>query len=649
MQSTLRALFYFILLAAIGSGIYFRLTDLGKWSLAVDEYYFTQSVLNLLDHGVPVFDCGGYYPRGLLQQYITAVILQFSGDIEWGVRILPVIINLLAIPAVYILGKRLGGYVLACTVTALFCLSLWEIEYARFARMYAPFQTLFLWQLVLLVKVIEDNSRAALYGMYLVALAGLFVYEAAIFLTVLCAIPLLMNTPFQTVRHTLLTAGLVILNALYLAVDFRHLDAGPYLPDDVVVEASRQGSRIPVGLPDVILLDTLIQHVYWFCAGMVLCLVSVYSVWQLIRLYRPGFVAALAWVFLLLCSFLNLYGLLSGVFAFCLLTGLIRFTDLKNRGRFQAAAGMLIVNGVFWLLYGWQTNDWTAGFAGEDFDKYYKLLVVLLKYPDIYTSFIYQWLSAMPWLTVLIFPIIGLGIVVFILAPQQQPVFSVLAATLIIIVMLVGVMEVNYYTPRYTFFIYPLILLLFCASLLKISKLIFKNSSGKIITYSTFLIIFVFVSEDFEFAHLKNIASAEINFRASYNAKLAEVYYDRNDHATPARYINEHSAAGDMVISTLSVVPFYLNHLDYRFIDHRTIEFQAQSACGGTKAIWSNTDLIYRESDLFKIIDSSRTPVWVVMSAGEFFDLNRHFEKTYGVEAVYHNLDDTIVVYRVNK
>jgi hypothetical protein len=276
------------------------------------------------------------------------------------------------------------------------------------------------------------------------------------------------------------------------------------------------------------------------------------------------------------------------------------------------------------------------------------LLVVLLKYPDIYTSFIYQWLTTMPVLTVFVFLVITMAAIKFILDSRSASSFSIMVATIIAMIVFIGAAKATYYTPRYTFFIYPLFLLLFCASVKYFSDFLFNRNRHRNLFYSAVIILFVFPAEDFEIHHLVNINTAEINFRQSYPAKRAELYYQRDDYRTPAEYINRHREEGDMIISTLSALPFYLEHLDYRFLDYRRVEFSAQSACRGDKALWSNADLIYRDGDLFRIIDDRPGPVWLAMSAHEAFRLNQRIERAYQAKAVYRNLDETIVVYRIS-
>ena len=69
--------------AAVAVGLYARFKNLHAAPLAVDEFFIVRSVENVLQHGVPRFDCGGYYTRGLLLQYLAALLqlLGISGEI----------------------------------------------------------------------------------------------------------------------------------------------------------------------------------------------------------------------------------------------------------------------------------------------------------------------------------------------------------------------------------------------------------------------------------------------------------------------------------------------------------------------------------------------------------------------------------------
>jgi len=206
-----------IMFLAIAIGIYVRIKGLGKWPLAVDEYYIAKSVKNILIHGLPQFECGGYYVRGLLYQYVAAPFLFFCSNDEFYLRIIPVFFNILAIPPIYWLGKRLSGSTVACIAVALFSLSLWEIEFARFGRMYAPFQTIFLWYILFLYRVIVDQSEKYENWLHVLSFVAIFLYEASIFLLLLNFLPLIFNTNTKWKAKTLTKIALLAFAYIFLS------------------------------------------------------------------------------------------------------------------------------------------------------------------------------------------------------------------------------------------------------------------------------------------------------------------------------------------------------------------------------------------------------------------------------------------------
>src|SRR3989304_5569550 len=122
---------FIVLLLSILAGLYFRLMGLGKWPLTVDEYYIIKSVQNILANGLPQFASGGYYERGIIFQYLTALLILIGIKTEIAVRIIPVITNILTVIPIYLLTKKISNKILAVIVVFVFCFSAWEVEIAR--------------------------------------------------------------------------------------------------------------------------------------------------------------------------------------------------------------------------------------------------------------------------------------------------------------------------------------------------------------------------------------------------------------------------------------------------------------------------------------------------------------------------------------
>ena len=93
---------------------------------------------------------------------------------------------------------------IAAVVTGLFALSLWEIEPARFARMYSLFQLVFILQLYWLVEIIiEDRIDRYKYLLATTAL-GIFIYQGVIFSLVLCTLPIILRIgPMPGCQHSI--------------------------------------------------------------------------------------------------------------------------------------------------------------------------------------------------------------------------------------------------------------------------------------------------------------------------------------------------------------------------------------------------------------------------------------------------------------
>ena len=89
------------------AGLYFRLKVLGKYPLAIDEYYILQSVQNILGYDISKFNFSGYCDEGILYQYIVLLMLLTGIKAEFGVRIISVATNLITLIPLYPLTKKI--------------------------------------------------------------------------------------------------------------------------------------------------------------------------------------------------------------------------------------------------------------------------------------------------------------------------------------------------------------------------------------------------------------------------------------------------------------------------------------------------------------------------------------------------------------
>ncbi len=129
-----------VLAVAVAAGLYARLDGFGTRQLAVDEYFFAESVDLILDHGLPRFEDGGYYLQGLLPQYVTAAAMKLFGPGNFALR-LPALVFGLLVPLLAFRYARLQTTAaMATLIAAALFVSSWEIEFSRFGRMYTALQ-----------------------------------------------------------------------------------------------------------------------------------------------------------------------------------------------------------------------------------------------------------------------------------------------------------------------------------------------------------------------------------------------------------------------------------------------------------------------------------------------------------------------------
>jgi 4-amino-4-deoxy-L-arabinose transferase-like glycosyltransferase len=130
----------YLLYTFVGILLLVRFDGLGSRPLVDDEYFFVTSVEYILEKGVPEFPTGGYYVRGLPLQYLQAASVHVFGDNEFGHRLPNALFGVLTLILVFFYARIFLPGPLAVTCVAMLAVSAWEIEFGRFARMYAPFQ-----------------------------------------------------------------------------------------------------------------------------------------------------------------------------------------------------------------------------------------------------------------------------------------------------------------------------------------------------------------------------------------------------------------------------------------------------------------------------------------------------------------------------
>tara|TARA_R100000306_G_scaffold62598_1_gene75286 strand:+ start:30790 stop:32787 length:1998 start_codon:yes stop_codon:yes gene_type:complete len=608
----LTPLAWLILGFAVLGGIWSRFVGLGVWNLSLDEYYFMSSVQFILDKGVPEFPCGGYYVRGLLQQYITAPLLYLTGDPELAGRLPTAVANLLTAPVIYVIARYVVSKPVALLAAALFLLSLWEIEFARFARMYAFFQLVFALQVLWLLQWRAGHAEA-FWRLPATALLAVLVHEGAIFVLMLCFVPLVLSPTEarhlpRTPRWYWPSVGVAtIVTLAFQLVDMRSLGAPVRTPADYVKPPSDSRIDLPdlqfelvlngLGSPLTILALALIG------AGVVML------VWRLVKDHRTalidwrGTTVIAAAIGLCLLHLFVLAAML--VFLFMLL-GYFRAIRLPSLLAYAAGVAAMAIG---WLLI-------------------LRSPVPLANYPSFYWGFVATYLAAVPVETLWIVA----GIAVVSLIGLLFQIGSTRAGTTadtseknslkLLLLVFLGCLTVfcllntRFTFTRYSFHLYPLMLLFIVVAVDWLAGRVSTLANARSSTVHGALLLlglggYALSSEHYGWRHLLFVDHAEYSLRSAYPLYTEFHYYQRDDFETVGQKVGELAAPEDVIISSSPAADYYIPNISYIFHTQDDVRYRETISCRGTEHLWTGIPMLSDYDEVRALVDAG-TRVWFV-------------------------------------
>jgi hypothetical protein len=584
---------------AVIAGAVARFKGLGTWPFGVDEYYFGRSVQNILRFGVPAYECGGFYTRGVLLQYLAAGLQWLGLTPEFAPRAIAAVASLAALPAAFLLGRRIHGTTVGLLAVALLALSVWEIEMGRFGRFYAPFQAVFLWYMVYFLRYTVDRQRSALWGMLLLSALGVFVWEGGVLLLAANLLPPLLNHHEARLsrRQWIYLAGMMaLLLGLYWLVelDLRR-DASSLPPDyDELVGAAATAAGEPRPM-----FATLASHPLWWILGL-LPLALAGGALRWISALRHRWLAATGLLVALLAALAHQFLVTGAVLSLMLLAQMISVGELSHR-RAWPFLGAIAAAAAFWLAFGLATTGW----RGADSMAMPALLAALgyqlLGFPDVLDMVARPWAQAVPVLTLGLLVLVGIAAGRAMLRPDSTPpterVMLVVAVTMLL---LVGIAEAPRLETRYSFFLYPVLLLIAIAVLVRgVERMARPPAAATLLAVLVVAGAFA-LTEDFRPRHLIYIDSAEVNFRKHLPSRLTSHYYGRSNIRAAADWLAANAnQPGDLVVSGPGVasLDFYYPDLEFVYVDPGDQRLSAWACRGGTVERWSNLPLVYRAEE----------------------------------------------------
>ena len=619
-QAWLTPLALFTALCVI-AGTLARFWGLGKWPLAIDEYYFERSVQNVLQFGIPQFPCGGLYIRGLLLQYATA-LLQLAGlTAELAPRLLAALSSLIVLPAAYKIGRRLGGPQVGLLAMAVLGLSVWEIEIGRFGRMYAPFQALFAWYLVFFLSYVIDRNRRALAPMLILSVLGLGVWEGGIFLVLTNLLPPFIAHPDGRLsrRDWMYLAGcsLLLIPAYILTMaDLRTAGGEPTLPPDYVEPPDMPSpSRLDAA---VMPWTTLHSHLGWAIAALLPAALVLYATAGVIRSYlqsRAKASAALATLLILASAATQQFELAAGLAVIFILLDVLDGRELVGETCRPLQIALLACL-LFWTTFGLATSDWhTPGLSGPH--KVFLLVYEFVRFPDTVRQVAMPWARTVPLLSLGLFVLVGAACLRACLHPQQTPRLDrIVLALFVILFLAASASNPPRHETRYVFFLYPLAVIFSILTVGRVARALLGQTRIAAAAAALACIAAFMLSEDFRPAHLWNIDTEVVNFRIGMPGRLAGHYHPRSDVRAAADWLQAHAVAGqDIVIDSFPGVDFYYRASDFYFVSDTDPRFDVWSCKRGTVQRWSNLPMIH-SYDTLAAKAATGHRVWLILESG---------------------------------
>ena len=595
-------------LIGLSAGLFARFYELGSRSLAVDEYYFIRGVNFILEHGIPKIPSGGFYTRGLLAQYFTAASAMIFGKTGFAYRLPVVLFSLGSISLTYLYSRQFMGRILAGTVALALLVSSWHIEFARFARMYSAFQFFTLLFFISIHQAFFKGRWNLRYLPHVVLILTTLTHKLGILLSPFLFIPLIgikISDRFPTKSHLYRFAILSVLTTyacfFYVRFPFRNYGVTNRLPEDYARDASWKLLRIPE-FPFWSISDKDLVNLA-FVLGIIFLTIIILSVYR--RMGRNVKAADFVLAALIISVIFHQFYIALGCIALLLFRYQIHKTKLHPKRSYRLLFTALII------AIGWFGYAFISGNKGA-------IRVAFFGWPDFYHPLYVPWAKELP-----VLGLVAAGAVIYQfisklrlshLALLQNPAFIVAY-----IAVCFGLLHSTGTTTRYSFFIYPIMLITIVLSMKELSQKIItrlrklNQIQAEVIISLVFLGTFA-LTRDFNPKHIAEIATDRVEFRMSEYQRFSGLAIPRPDFKSAAYFLNEHADDDEytrIIIANRPHLSYYLkqNHAIY-YHRRRRGRFKSISRARGTLELWSGNRLLSTEKEL-KEYTRGITTVWI--------------------------------------
>ena len=202
---------YLTLGLIIAFGSYLRLTRLRQQSLWFDEADIVVRAQRSWSDVISTFTIQG--ENGPLYNVLLAAWIRLAGISEIAVRFPSAIAGILAVPAIYLLARRLAGPQTGLIAAGLLAISPYHIWYSQEAKMYSIVTLLALVSTILLVEALDSGDRRLWAGYVIVTTLMFYTHVASVLIFAAQALFVLLtfrNWRWQQRALAIVAAALIV-------------------------------------------------------------------------------------------------------------------------------------------------------------------------------------------------------------------------------------------------------------------------------------------------------------------------------------------------------------------------------------------------------------------------------------------------------
>jgi 4-amino-4-deoxy-L-arabinose transferase-like glycosyltransferase len=676
-----------ILITAIG--LYLRLKNLGDLGFRWDEDLTSLATKAILENGYPLFPTGMIYPRSGIFLYFHALSAQFLGFSEFSLRLPAALFSAATVPLAYFVSAKFFGRVVGILVATFVAFSVWEIEMARNARMYAPFAFFYILTVYYFYYFYIENVNANhKYIVLFLALFTITIHQLGFSLAILYLFPIFIKEcKYKNYLNLLINFVVVIFFFLFWVKFIQSNMRIPYYFYQESVEIANQllGKQPSIYYQISSVFNKVINHfllpnpelikILYRVSSFAFAVISIaYFVSSFLYFKtnadKSKIVYILLFLFVMLCYF-HQYNLVLSCFMLYLLhqnVGLYALKKYETRKLIYFALVTFLLWTVFGLIF---INSDHYVLVGES-NRFNQVVKTLLDYPNFYVVWVF--VLERPFMSILAM----MGFAWTFHVASQQP--RNLNATFLLFAFLLPVFATGLIDSRYNSFRYVLHLDILYFMLVAIGIINWKPLVDLFLTilrnnekvsqfywhrvksllqsnaasgFVTFIIIAFLLMTDLNPAQAWYLTQREYGKNSFLYGMVNLNYYP--DQKTPALYVKENLKDNDLVIVLDSREQFnYIGRADY-WVRTDIYDRQVYLNEGELHDIYVGTPLITSLEELKRVLkQNSNRRIWLVASSRMLSStqaLNRDikdFIKSQSEKVVYVGQDEATKVYRMD-